>query len=165
MSLLLIKEGDQRQQKWVQKNLGWCWSCFPGSSYGGRALGDFATPPPGWSLEVMLGLGLDFALLLPISSPGEGWAGTCRWLCLPAAWGWAICCLRLRVGWGVSPTIISSPALAAQQSPPPSSPHSVLSSSALFSYPSPWSCFVPAAPTPRRTLAVFFFTLCVCFAL
>ena len=69
---------------------------------------------------------LGWAWTLPCSSPssalGEGRAGTCRWLSLPAAWGWAICCLCQPVGWGASSSLISSTTLTSQQSPAPLPP-------------------------------------------
>ena len=110
---------------------------------------------------------------------GDAWVGPCSFHFQP--WGGAgrhvqlavspsclgLSHLLLRPAGGVGaepqPNLLSRTSRSAESTP--FSPHSVLCSSTLLGYPSPWSCFVPAARTPRRTLAVFLFTRCVCFAL
>lgn len=113
-------------------------------------------------------MGLDFAMLLPISSLGGGVAGLCRWLSH----------LRfVTVGGlrGEQQPYLHCNDYSAESSCP--SPH-ILPSVAALCYAAVCGglALVPAAAFPhppnprslspaRRTLAAFLFTLCVCFAL
>lgn len=94
-------------------------SCSWGWSYCGKALGGVAAWLPGCSLRCCFHLGWAWTLPCSFPSPalGEGQAGTCRFLSLPAAWGWAICCLWQWVG-RAQPNLLCCTDCSVESSPP-----------------------------------------------